>query len=238
MVDCSVSARRRACQPPVAARTQRRPNTHTCNGTTGTSNTKCTAAGNLCSQPELDHGDQSRRHDGEVSDLEDELQLRDLQTRKTVWTMKLVVAKTGNKQPAASAQQGHRPPCTKSHQDHRDLPQRHNERVDDLEDNLQLRHFQTVCTVWTTALVVMTITSSKNCTCGVSTGFSNVWTMRANNGHVTDLLHTVGTNSAPVVAQRRARTICPRTAPPSATVWTRKPVVAQTGNEQNGPRSA
>ena len=44
---------------------------------------------------------------------------------------------TGNEQPAASAQQGHRPPCKdtgESHKDQGDLPQRHNKRVNDLEE--------------------------------------------------------------------------------------------------------
>ena len=36
------------------------------------------------------------------------------------------------------------------------------------------RHIQTVYTGWTTAPVVVTITSSKNCTCGGSTGSSTV----------------------------------------------------------------
>ena len=50
-----------------------------------------------------------------------------------------------------------------------ELSLRHEREVDDLEDELQLRHLQTESTVWTTAPVKHTKTWSKNCTCEFAT---------------------------------------------------------------------
>ena len=62
--------------------------------------------------------------------------LTDLSNNRTCGTT------TGKEQPVASAQQGHRPPWKNNwgvSPGQRELPQRHNKKVDDLEENLQLR---------------------------------------------------------------------------------------------------